>query len=324
MVSSTLAKMKRLTFVVTGLLIAVCVVSANVPRAQGQTCNPVASSSAFTAASFPEYLATGRKTATAVLNLKDWMEISEMVPNGVTLTALGSSGNVISQTSATAEQIAYDSEENQFPLKLSNLPAAGGIQLVLAWTEEGSAQVQGCYAESSIVVRKPGTKLAFRKWLSPRDLRAPFSTPFTTCDTLAVSPIVVSVTTTNQAKTVKKVISLKDQCDALRGPKVSVPGATLALDSEGAWLSIHGTWKGFRYFDLSAAAAGKNKKQVVSAYYYPEYRVWQGQDEYWNYCIKKNRDVKMDQGYLYCLHPWSIRWWFGKLIVDGNNTIVRA
>jgi hypothetical protein len=313
----------------TGVLLGVVtVIALLIPAtsASAQSCNTVGASSAF-AFSYGSLLATGRTNVSVVVSQKDNWSIQEMVPAGLTIVAQRADGSLVAQQTVTADEL-YDAPE-EWVVTLKGIPPKGAVRLTTTWTEAGEATTPGCFADSATLTRGQGKYIRFGKWLSPRRGLAAHAVAKgipQSCNALAMTPVKLRVTTRNGANRATRAISLSDQCALSEDHSKSLPGGTVTLGSDGAGLSVAGPWKEFRYFDLVLSdASGKDQKATISSFYQPPYRIWQNDDEYWNYCIKKNIDIKMDQGYLYCLHSWRVWWWLGtKVLNAAGDTFVDA
>jgi hypothetical protein len=318
--------MKRL--VTTALLVLATSVGLLITTgsASAQSCNTVGASSAF-AFSYGSFLASGRTSVSVVVSQKHSWSIREDVPAGLTISAQREDGTPLAQRTVTANEL-FD-ELDTWAVTLQNIPPNGAIRIATSWAEVGDVAVPGCFTDAATLPRRPGNFIRIGKWASPNrnlTIKAGSGAIPETCNSLAMGSVTLQATTQNGPRRANRTISLSDQCALLQDHSKSLPGGTLTLGPAGAALEIEGSWKEFRYFDLKVRDASlKSQLATVSAFYQPEYRVWQTTDEYWNYCIKKGIDTRMDQGYLYCLHPSFIRWWFGKKALNpAGDTIVDA
>jgi hypothetical protein len=220
----------------------------------------------------------------------------------------------------------YDDEDFQDVagmVSFKNLPTTGGFVIGVG-SETDSSYDSGCDGLTIDVPRKPGrvdfkwTRTSYGYLLAPNSFALPQigsgdynygKAILGTCQTLPIGVSgTVDVSGAGVSGTGSRQVRVSDVCELVPGQvrlkRTQTAGATIG---SGRSLTVNPDYKvdGRQTYSMSLKVQGKTIRLARTTTYRASYRVWEGTDEYFNYCVKNlfDVDIIMQDGRRYCVKP---------------------
>lgn len=261
------------------------------------------------------FIADGRTQLDVAVGESDAVEdvpvvVSDSAGTVLKTRTIDLSGLAISKGTADASGGAYKL------FSITGLPSTG--PLVVTIGDQDASMYVGCGVIEFQVPRKPG---AYRfRWVQVSDGYALDAssvfgiTNYTvttdgSCQTLPVGVAgTVSVSGDGVAGSGSRTIRFADICELVPGHshlRRSVTAGATITGIKGVRVAPTYTQAGKQTYSLRMRAGGKTISSRQTTTFAPSYKVWEGTDQYFNYCIRNlfDVDIVMQNGQRYCVHP---------------------
>lgn len=208
-------------------------------------------------------------------------------------------------------------------ISFKNLPKTGGFVVTVGDPDPLSAY-SSCELLTINVQRTPG-KVTFR-WvktsygylLDPKSFALPQigsgdynygKAVLGTCQTLPVGISgVVTISGSGVAGSGSRSIKVNDLCELVPGKTQFRRSQTAgAIVGSGRSMTVRPDYKaeGRQSYSMTLTTQGRTIRMKRTSAFRPAYRVWEGTDEYFNYCLENlfDVDIVMENGRRYCVKP---------------------
>ncbi len=206
---------------------------------------------------------------------------------------------------------------------ITGLPRSGGFRV----TVTGTFTYAPCTTVAWDVRRTVGVKAA--RWIKVNDIYGYALTTYTkdslqvtsaglfgrepaktSCQDLKIAPVTATITTQGVLGSQTRTARFADQCELAPGQKHSagpkVLGAKTGFGTWGYMIDPVYTKAGSQTYRMGGRIGTTAIRPLVrKTSFRPWYRVWEGTDKYFNYCIANlfDVDIKMEGGLRYCIYP---------------------
>ncbi len=244
-------------------------------------------------------------------------------PDSYSISVSDLSGAPLASASGTLKITAY----NSVLVPIAGLPSSGGFRVTVTGTSTAGA----CTTVTWDVRRTVGVKAA--RWIKVNAIWGYALTTYkkdslqviadyggvfarepvkTSCQDLKIAPVTATITTQGVLGSQARTARFADQCELAPGQKHSAGPKVLGTKTGfGTWgymiVPVYTTGGSQTYRMGGRIGTTAIRPLVREVRFWPSRRVWEGTDEYFNYCIANlfDVDIKMEGGLRYCVRPWS-------------------